>query len=236
KEKGPSTGPPASPGFRRVRLGSPRPRNPPTSEPSPFSQGPCRSVTVDLTHYRIAPQGCLAPHWGRFGGALGNFLQRLPADALAGAVAAEPKQAVQLMAIEALDRIVEALLRVTLARAGERVVDLLWPAFLLEGLQDALLVRGGPPEVLDGQVAPVERASFPVPAGQERPGVGSGREGEARRGRDRAVSRVVTEELLAGPCQHKASMFRQLKRFRGVEAATSVPAARFFCRLHGPPR
>src|SRR5438876_10945441 len=62
--------------------------------------------------------------------------QRFPDDAAAAAVAAEADQLVDLVPVEPLDRVVEALLRVAVRGGGKRVVNVLRPALLLEDGED----------------------------------------------------------------------------------------------------
>jgi len=65
-------------------------------------------------------------------------LAKLPGDAGSFAVAAEAKQAMGLVAIEPMDRVVQPRVGVDVATAWQRILDVLRPAFLFKCTEDQL--------------------------------------------------------------------------------------------------
>ena len=89
--------------------------------------------------------------------------QRSPLHALAGTVAFEDQQAVNLMTIQILDRVVQALFWILVKLTGKRVVNTRRPAFLFEGSQDDFLIGRWKPVTLDQLTSPAQLAATAVP-------------------------------------------------------------------------
>jgi hypothetical protein len=102
----------------------------------------------------------------------------LAADSQAVAISAEADQPLAMAAVEALDRVVQALLWVDPIDVRERIVDAVWPALLLKRIQDGLLVARRNLELLDLPSAEPKRAAHGVP--MWRAGVEGFRHGHAR--------------------------------------------------------
>jgi hypothetical protein len=68
-----------------------------------------------------------------------GLIYRSPLHALASTVACEDQQAVHLVTIQILDRVVQALFRIFVRQTGKRIVNTRWPAVLFEGSQDDFL-------------------------------------------------------------------------------------------------
>src|SRR5271157_3343235 len=77
----------------------------------------------------------------------------LPADAGSVAVALEAKQAMGLVAVEPMDRVVQPRVGVDVATARQRIVDVLGPGFFFKRTEDQLLNLRRHPEPLDDHVA-----------------------------------------------------------------------------------
>src|SRR5262249_49477962 len=125
--------------------------------------------------------------WGWLLG-LGRLAIRLPGHSLSGTVPMEAYEAVDLMTVQGLHRVVEPLPRVTFS-APQRVVDPLGPALLVKCGQDEFLVRCGSAEPFDEALLPPQVPEVGVPVGQ--------------RGSIRASGKRLTDK----PVQERATRF-----------------------------
>src|SRR5262245_40456481 len=87
----------------------------------------------------------------------------LPADSDALAIAAEANVAVNLIAVEMVDRVVETLLGVSVRLGGKRIVDAIPPTLFLKCFENCLLVGGRAPKTLDEDVRTPQFPEFLVP-------------------------------------------------------------------------
>src|SRR5208337_5454508 len=78
---------------------------------------------------------------------------KLPGDAGSVAVALEAEKAMGLVAVEPMDRVVQPRMGVDVAKAWQRIVDVLGPGFFFKRTEDQLLNLRRHPEMLDDHVA-----------------------------------------------------------------------------------
>jgi hypothetical protein len=79
----------------------------------------------------------LGKRWGNSGD---SQIHLSPAHALSRAVALEDQQAAHLVAIQILDRVVQALFGILLRLVGEGIVNREWPVFFFKGSEDKFLM------------------------------------------------------------------------------------------------
>ena len=91
----------------------------------------------------------------------------LPSDALATAVAQEADERRALVAVQAVNRVVQPALRLLVGVGRDRVVDPVGPALLLKRGQDSLLVGSRHLELLDDLSADPKFLAIAIPAGLE---------------------------------------------------------------------
>ena len=156
---------------------------------------------------------------------------RFPAHAFARPVPGECHELCFAVAIQPLDRIVQASLWIDVARRREGVVDATRPTFFLERAEDDLLVPRRQRETLDDPPGKAEHTQVAVPSGRIK-GSRNGRHWRHRGGRHRGGPGSQADQRRLGPVaacqfesrvgQHEAGVGRECRIYAERELAVPV--------------